>query len=62
MESLITLCKKNMMKLIMVLMLMWTVSNVFVLPQIAAAGMFCSVFVPTMNVVMGKKYGNHLLL
>ena len=45
------------MKLIIVLMLIWTVSNVFVLPQIAAAGIFCGVVVPTVNVAMGKKYG-----
>ena len=56
MNTLITLCKKHMMKLIMVLMLIWTVSNVFVLPQIAAAGLFCSVVVPTTLVTVGKKY------
>ena len=44
------------MKLIIVLMLVWAVSNVFVLPQIAASGMFCAIVVPTVNVVMGKKY------
>ena len=45
-----------MLKLIMILMLIWTVSNVFVLPQIAAAGMFCAIAVPTVNVVMVEKY------
>ena len=55
-DSLVTLCKKHMMKLIIVLMLIWTVSNVFVLPQTAAAGIFCAVVVPTVNVAVGKKY------
>ena len=54
-DSLVTLCKKHMMKLIIVLMLIWTVYNVFVLPLIAAAGIFCSVVVPTVNVAVGKK-------
>ena len=56
MNNLITLCKKHMVKLIVVLMLIWTVNNVFVLPQIAAAGMFCAIVVPTVNVAVGKKY------
>ena len=50
------LIKKHFMKLIMVLMLIWTVSNVFVFPQTAAAGIFCAVVVPTVNVAVGKKY------
>jgi hypothetical protein len=37
-------------------MLIWTVSNVFVFPQTAAAGIFCAVVVPTVNVAVGKKY------
>ena len=51
------LIKKNLGIIIVVLMLGWTVSNVFVLPQIAAAGIFCAVMVPTVNAVAGKKYG-----
>ena len=44
------------MKLILVLMLIWTVINVFTLGQMYASGMFCVLFVTTVNVVYGKKY------
>ena len=48
------LIKKNFMRIIIVLGLIWTVSNVFTLGQLAAAGTFCAVVVPTVNAVMGK--------
>ena len=50
------------MKLIMVLMLIWTVSNVFTMGQMYASGIFCAFFVPTVNVVYGKKYAIPLAL
>lgn len=56
MDSVITLFKKHLMKLILVLMLIGTVINVFTLGQMYAAGMFCLLFVTTVNVVYGKKY------
>ncbi|PKB67984.1 MAG: hypothetical protein BZY82_01660 [SAR202 cluster bacterium Io17-Chloro-G3] len=56
MNSVITLLKKNFMKIIIVLGLIWTVSNVFALGQLAAAGTFSAVVVPTVTVAMGKKY------
>ena len=43
--------------LIVVLLLLWGVGNAFWFPAIAAAGFFCTVIVPTVNVVAGKKYG-----
>ena len=57
MNTLIILLKKNLGIIIVFIMLLWGVVNVFTLPQIAAAGIFCGVIVPTMNVVLGKKYG-----
>ena len=53
----IDLIKKRIMNLILVVMLLWTVINVFVMSQLAAAGIFCAVVCPTVNVVMGRKYG-----
>jgi len=52
------LIKKNFMRIIIVLGLIWTVSNVFTLGQLAVAGTLCAVVVPTVNVVMGKSYTN----
>ena len=57
MNTLIILLKKNLGIIIVFIMLLWGVVNVFTLPQIASAGIFCGVIVPTMNVVLGKKYG-----
>ena len=57
MNTLITLLKKNLMKIIMVLILIGTVINIFTLGQMYAAGMFCAIFVTTVHVVYGKKYG-----
>jgi len=57
MNNLITLLKKNLMKIIMVLILIGTVINIFTIGQMYAAGMFCALFVPTVNVIYGKKYG-----
>ena len=54
MNTLITLCKKHIMKLILVLMLIGTVINIFTIGQMYAAGMFCLLFVTTVNVVYGK--------
>ena len=45
------------MKFILVLMLIWTVINVFTMGQLYASGMFCLFFVTTVNIVYGKKYG-----
>ena len=45
------------MKFIIVLGLILTVSNIFTIGQLAAAGIFCSIVVPTVNVTFGKKYG-----
>ena len=56
MNTLITLLKKHLMKLIVVLMLIWTVTNIFVTSQIYASGMFCAVGVPTVQAALGKKY------
>ena len=58
MNTLIILLKKNLRIIIVFIMLLWGgVVNVFTLPQITSAGIFCGVIVPTMNVVLGKKYG-----
>ena len=57
MNNLITLLKKNLGIITVVLMLGWGIGNAFWMPLIAAAGMFCGLVVPTVNVVMGKKYG-----
>ena len=53
----INLIKKNFMKFILVLMLIWTVINIFTMGQLYASGMFCLFFVTTVNIVYGKKYG-----
>ena len=37
-------------------MLLWGFGMAFALPPIAAAGFFCTVVVPTVMVVAGKKY------
>ena len=65
METPITLCKKigaifsnaYIMKLMLVLMLIWTIINVLYGSQLYAAGMFCALGVPTITAVLGKKYG-----
>ena len=57
MNNLITLCKKHIMKLILVLLLLGIAINIFTMGQVYAAGMFCLLFVTTVNVVYGKKYG-----
>ena len=57
MNTLITFSKKHIGELIIVLMLIWTVSNLLTLPQIAAAGIFCGVMCPTVTAVMDKKHG-----
>ena len=56
MNNLITLCKKHIMKLILVLLLLGIAINIFTMGQVYAAGMFCLLFVTTVNVVYGKKY------
>ena len=43
--------------LIAILMLLWGLGMAFAMPPIAAAGMFYILVVPTVNVVLGKKYG-----
>jgi len=50
------LIKKNLGKITVVLLLLWGIGMAFGLPQIAAAGFFCAVIVPTANVTLGKKY------
>ena len=48
--------KKNIGNIIVVLMLGWGIGNAFWMPLIAAAGTFCGLVVPTVNVVLGKKH------
>ena len=55
MNNLITLLKKNIGNIIVVLMLGWGIGNAFWMPLIAAGGTFCCLVVSTVNVVMGKK-------
>jgi len=37
-------------------MLSWVVGMSFALPQMAVAGLFCSMFVPAVQVSLGKRY------
>ena len=65
METAIILYKKlgaifsnhYIMRLILVLMFIWTVINVLYGSQLYDAGMFCALGVPLITAVMGKKYG-----
>ena len=57
MNTLITLLKKNLTIITVVLMVLWGVSWAFVFPRIWAAVTFCGLVCPTVNVVLGKKYG-----
>ena len=57
MQTAIILFKKHIMKLILIIMLIWTVINVLYASQLFAAITFCLLGVPTISTVMGKKYG-----
>ena len=56
MKPMINLIKKNLTYITLVLMLLWGVGMAFAMPPIWAAASFCTLVVPTVNAVMGKKY------